>query len=221
MQPTSDWVLVLYGSCARGDADSLSDRDLLLLGNEVESAREGFIVNDATLVCYTWREFARMRAYGSLFLSHLARESLVLQGSSEGRRKFDSLTTALPPYERVQLDLKAFGTAIQDSRDALDSRDSSVEFELANLGTVIRHAAILGCHLMGHPRFNRYDAVSALSSGTASLGVVAKEFPLLYDFRLAVARGYPMPSGATEQYAQTWVTRAQLVIERVRRLATV
>jgi hypothetical protein len=217
----SDWVLVLYGSCARGDSDPVSDRDVLLLADNADSLIDALPVDGTTLVCYQWHEFEGMREYGSLFLSHLALESFVLDGTAGGRRKFDGLTSELPPYQRVALDLAAFELAVADSREALDSRDSSIEFELASIGTVIRHAAILGCYLMGRPRFNRYEAVWTLADGHASLRAVGVGFSRLYKFRLAVARGYPMPVGATDDYARIWIRRAQLVIERVRQLGGV
>lgn len=76
----NDLSIALFGSRARGDADSLSDADLLvvsdiLIDREVNSyAAAGYSVSS-----FTWPQLAAMSTDGSLFLQHLKQESIILQ----------------------------------------------------------------------------------------------------------------------------------------------
>lgn len=72
--------LMLYGSHARGDADSSSDIDLLQLVSAAPStSRRG----RATIVSYTPRQLREMTEGGSLFAWHLRTEGIIL-GDPEG-----------------------------------------------------------------------------------------------------------------------------------------
>jgi hypothetical protein len=113
----------------------------------------------------------------------------------------------------------AFENAISDSEDALRTGDTSVEFELASIATVIRHSAILGCYLLGRENFDRYDAVTYLCDQSGLPGAIKNEFPFLYRFRLAISRGQTLPARVSVGSAYDWCKRARMIVEEVKRHA--
>jgi hypothetical protein len=207
-------VVVLYGSQARGDGDALSDRDLLVVGGLLHQPSQGAKAG-ACIVKYSWAEFEAMHEYGSLFLVHLAKEGSVLEGDHESIRRYGHLLQVMPSYTRGGKDLLAFGAAIADSEDALRAGDTSVEFELANIATVVRHCSILGCYLAGQPTFGRYEAVKRLCKIVGAPDQIGRQFPHLYNYRLALARNLSVPAGATIEYAIEWCRRARSLVEKV------
>ena len=69
-------ALMLYGSHARGDADSGSDIDLLQVA--AHGARS-YVVGSVTVVSYTLDQLRSMTLAGSLFAWHLRTEGVVLE----------------------------------------------------------------------------------------------------------------------------------------------
>lgn len=142
------FVKLLYGSRARGEADSLSDTDILMVGDDGDAAD------------YSWSDIGQLREYGSLFLWHLHLEARVLDADEAGRARWERATSDLPPYGRVADDLEAFRTVLDDVARSLRNGDTGSDFEGAVLARTIRHAAILACYLVGEPNFSRYGAVA-------------------------------------------------------------
>lgn len=70
----------LFGSAARGDADALSDRDVLIVDDDVEalSARsEELESQGASVASYTFAKLMALAACGALFVQHLKLEAQV------------------------------------------------------------------------------------------------------------------------------------------------
>lgn len=194
------FVKVLYGSVARGDDDALSDLDLLVIHDHNYVGRE-ISLPSASVVHYTWDEFAEMSSYGSLFLRHLRHEGRIVGSDRQGSILYRQLLDTLPYYRRAMSDLGSFELAISDSEHALHQGGTSVEFELASLATVMRHCAILGSYLLGSEVFTRTGAVD-LCCDRLGLGEDVKaEFRRIYTYRTAMVRDLPfsdspsMPDG--------------------------
>ena len=62
--------------------------------------------------------------------------------------------------------------------------EESVEFELANMGTVFRHSSILGCYCNGKPSFARKTSVANLLDLWSWPRTYCEIFELLYAFPL-------------------------------------
>jgi len=209
------WV---YGSAARGDADELSDIDLLVVADPDERPDAPPSIAGTAGVSvsrYAWDEIESMIGYGSLFLHHLKQEGrpIVEQDPPRLRR----LLEQLPRYQRADQELDSFSQVVADVRDAL-SGDYSPQFELAVLATAARHSVILGCYLIGDPRFGRGEPFRVL---LPRLGYTAGEisaFQRLYTYRLAENRAEIAPLDQRDD-VMTWATRVATLIEQVKSLA--
>lgn len=97
-------AVMLYGSCARGDATPDSDIDLLQLA---EKGSSHYQVGPVSVSVYTTDELARMCRAGSLFALHLSAEGRVLQDPTGILAA--TLSTYMPPttYDRFWTDLEA------------------------------------------------------------------------------------------------------------------
>jgi hypothetical protein len=73
--------VAVFGSQARGDADLLSDRDMLVVSSRLDrarGARSAAFVNGWNTTLYTWNELDRAVARNSLFVQHLKREAVIV-----------------------------------------------------------------------------------------------------------------------------------------------
>lgn len=214
------YVVLLYGSAARGDCDEQSDRDLLLLCDDREATSNvlELAVPFASVSHYTWAEFAGMRSYGSLFLHHLDREAreLATDQESAGAARYRALMATLPPYARANRDLISFGLALDDIEDALNAGDTSPAFELGAIATVMRHSSIVGCYLRGSLCFGRYESVRRFCEIAELPSDISSGFPALYEFRMYQARRAVRPTAnGTEREARRWLHLARMFLREV------
>ena len=156
-------ALWLYGSYARGQADDLSDCDVLAISDipiqkETAAKLSGLSETPLSISRYSWIELDSMAAYGSLFLQHLRLEGKCLYEGPGFEGRLAELLNRLGPYRRACFDLKCYRDCIGDVYDSL-SQPSSALYEVSVLATVIRHASILGCFLLGVPDFGRFSPV--------------------------------------------------------------
>lgn len=161
-------VLVLYGSYARGDFDSESDVDLLLVSDEPEAC-ELPAASGVNVTAYSWDEFSSMSQYGSLFLRHLWREARPVLGEPDAIQKYQRvLTTMNQQYLRVTEDLDAFRATVDDVLDSLMYNPyASIEVERRVLATVIRHLGVLYGYLRGTEDYSRLGGAAALGALSA------------------------------------------------------
>lgn len=154
---TIDGEIWLYGSRARGDADDLSDTDLLLVGGrdlDIQAVTRGMELPRINVSFYSWEEIEAMYAYGSLYLHHLKTEGRQIQESALHPGRFRGLLTALPPFARAREDLTGFRLALDEALDSLGD-GGWPDFECEVIATVARHAAILGSYCLGDTAFGR------------------------------------------------------------------
>jgi hypothetical protein len=163
---SEDRALLLYGSHARGDADPISDIDVLCVGQkppclgEVErrlpESCEGILHTSH----YTWEELEAMGRYGSLFLQHISTEAKALLYEGNAQRRLSALLSDLRPYQLAARDLLGFRVTVSDVRAGL-AAGLSPSYELAVLGGVARHASVLTCYVAGVPTFGRKSIARA------------------------------------------------------------
>lgn len=176
----------LYGSQARGDADSESDIDVLIVADEhVPQADIAHLIptgRTPSLSRYRWSEIKGMAAYGSLFLHHLKLKGRALYEDGQCQGQLANILDHLPQYQRALLDVRAFKMTVQDVRRSINHGGSPL-FEASVLGTVLRHSAILGCYVSGFPTFGRIKPVLRIVEAWGLSPVIASKFSELYRLR--------------------------------------
>jgi len=212
------WV---YGSQARGDWDELSDLDILVVGQEPESIpyetwnRDG---SPPSVSHYNWGEIEIMAAYGSLFLHHVNLEGRPLSECGGGHSRLERLLRTLPPYQLYRRDIRAFQKTVLDVATS-STAGSTPEFELSVLGTVVRHAAVLACYLLGSPCFGRTAAVERAAIGLGLNREYLQEFAQLYQFRLSEDGRCQAPFKPSWKDVEEWSKSAFELVEYLGRAA--
>lgn len=163
---SEDCAVMLYGSHARGDADLISDVDVLAVGSVPPIADEIAALLPAScegplhISHYNWGELEAMSSYGSLFMHHIAAEARSLRYEGNAQTRLSELLELLGPYQLAERDLVGFRATVCDVEAGLRAGLPPC-FELAVLGGVARHASVLGCYVAGHPTFGRKSIAQA------------------------------------------------------------
>jgi hypothetical protein len=216
--PFTVWM---YGSRARGDYDALSDLDVFIAGQPPQRlVPDELSLHGQTpsVSQYAWSEVETMAAYGSLFLHHLRLEGKPLTEGGEGHSKLLALLDSLPPYRLFRRDIAAFHLTLGDVQHGV-TVGSTPEFELSVLGTVMRHASVLACYLLGHPCFSR---TGALEQAGAAFDFTRDEilgFCNLYRFRLHESGRCPLPFSASWHVVEHWTAHALRFLKRLEGVA--
>jgi predicted nucleotidyltransferase len=172
---TDDVEIWIYGSRARGDADELSDTDVLVVAEpttEVDSLVADLDYPHITVSRYSWSEMEAMQAYGSLYIHHLRLEGLRVRPAPRDPERLATLIASVPPFGRARVDLEGFRQAVKEATCSLAS-GGWPDLECEVVATVARHAAILGAYCAGQPVFGRelpFDvACTALGYGADAI----------------------------------------------------
>lgn len=215
MTLSGDCAVWLYGSHARGDADSLSDVDVLVISDRTLSldAIEAAVGSPSRLSVarYAWREIEAMAEYGSLFLRHLQLEARAVSEDIAVQGRLGQLLSALPKYSLAGRDLKGFQNVLDDVRGSLGS-DAYVLFELATVATLFRHACILGCALSDSPCFSRFEPVTRLVRRWGLASSWSNDFPILYAYRMYADGRSGRPGKPSRDMACLWCDRAEALL---------
>jgi hypothetical protein len=216
MTTTEVW---LYGSSARGDRDAASDVDVLVAGDEsVDLNQLSLPSHDRlSLTLYSWLELEQMARYGSLFLHHLRLEGVPLVESEH--RRLRSLLGSLGHYDRAFQELRCFRQVLDDVETALTG-DHSPAFELSVVATAARHAAILGCYLIGEPDFGRTSAFQRLLPRIGYSAGFVKEVEALYAYRQAENDGRLIATSTSSEEVRQWVMNIRVLLTQVEDLVT-
>jgi predicted nucleotidyltransferase len=154
----------LFGSSARGDADSASDTDVLIVYEREPSpldrqrAKELVIEQfrrESSFAEYTWQRLAAMFADGHLFAWHLYHEARPLRVFGVSDRDFSFPKPA--PYRSSRRDALNFVELLGSCVRAIEGRTASMVYE-AGLGYVaIRNVGMsLSALALARPEFDRH-----------------------------------------------------------------
>ena len=208
----------LYGSAARGDNDAHSDVDVLVAGHAPVAPHDLPLRSAARLSMsrYSWEELEHMASYGSLFLHHVRLEGRPLLESPD--RKMATLLRSMGPYRRADQELDCFAAVLDDVEDSLQ-RDCAPPFELSVVATAARHAAILGCYLLGEPDFGRVSAFRRLLPRLGYRDDAVDGFIDLYRYRRFEDENRQPEVKPSAQDVHEQVANVRRLIQQVRALA--
>ena len=181
------------------------------------SGRVSVAVDKAAVSRYTWRETEKIFRYGSLFLHHLRLEGRPLYESPNDVGVLKRMLNSIGDYTFADRDILGFQQFLEDVSESLDSETLEV-YEFAVLGTLIRHASILGCWLLGKPEFGRYEAVNKFIRARGIHNNIAKNFADLYQYRLYSENRVNKPRVCTVSLTE-WLGRANQVVRSLSELA--
>lgn len=94
-------AVAIFGSTARNQADRISDRDLLIVGeksSDLLNARQHAKRNGWSPTCYTWNRLSFSAAKGMLFIEHLKREANIRNDPHNRLRQTFDAFQVLPDY---------------------------------------------------------------------------------------------------------------------------
>jgi hypothetical protein len=153
---------------------------------------------------------------GSLFLRHLQMEGRILKESAVVKGRLLAALSRLGGYRFASRDVRGFRDVLKDIGKSLSSGGPLV-FELATLGTVVRHASILGCAIAGQPCFSRVEPVSRISKLWGLAPRLDGDFEFLYRYRLYADGRISAAPHASVGFASHWCRRAEALVDELQR----
>ena len=153
----------VFGSSARGSADKLSDRDVLIVSND-KDRRDNVVAQwqqkGWSTAVYSPTRLASMIAAGSLFIQHLRLEGIILEDNNRWLR--GALNKAKPKssYEKDALDSISLALPIERFEGNASIKNNLITADLAYVST--RNFGI--CYLadQGHLSFEYSQVVCRL-----------------------------------------------------------
>lgn len=187
--------LFVFGSHARGDADSYSDRDLCLFTDDLEYTRllgvrhevaRTFDVSVLEVSGYPKAVVYQMAAKGSLFLWHLRLEGRILHDRDNFAR---DLLASLAPFSHYRNDLGVFRSLLNGISRGYARPLPATEFDLHMLQSIVRNTCILLTYAAGRPTFDRKTAFTVAVSLYPQLPMRITEYEELCKWHLCYVRG--------------------------------
>jgi len=215
-------AIVLFGSKARGDDDSISDIDIFILINDC--SEEELILHKKEIVntlhvpadwisVYRQSSVTAMHNYGSYFLWHIKREGKILFSKNQF---LEQILDSLPAYSGVEEDLKDYLVICQDIEKSISLDENTLLFEMATLASLARNTCIAVSYKKGRMVFGRLDPVIEAKK------IFGNEFPfsindyvVLYKYRLARIRSTSL---IADYNMKPSIDDVKIWIERIKKL---
>lgn len=173
--------LYAFGSITRGEIDTRSDTDVLVITDEFdpEIPTERYSVYSTRRIRELWEE-------GNPFAWHLNKESVLLY-SSDCTSFLESLG---PPevYRNADADCKKFLALFLGAREESEKYNGSIVFEFSNIFLAMRNYAT--CFSLGYRNHYNFSRRSALEMGEHSVPIDGSAFDVLERSRILSTRGF-------------------------------
>ena len=156
-------AVALYGSQLRTDFDNISDRDLLVVGSDINdliNAKEIFERLGFSCGVYTWDRLSRMANNGALFLQHLKQESCVVK---DANGRLQTLLSSFQPKGNYEREIEATKNIIALTENISHS-NVATGWVLDVLAVAVRNIAILKLANTGRYIFGYAELLDALES---------------------------------------------------------
>lgn len=169
-----------FGSICRGELDSSSDIDILVV-NDI-----GYSKNQKSNYSYYRKDTIKnLWNEGNPFAWHLHKESKIIY-SQLGDNFLQDLGTP-NKYNRLIQDLNNLKEIFEDAKDSVLQNMKSVEFDLSTIFLVIRNVAT--CFELGVNQKFCFSRDSALQISTNKLEIEANAYQTLRKCRILSTRG--------------------------------
>lgn len=155
----SIWI---FGSAARGTADDLSDRDVLIVGDddaERTAVDELWRGSGWSVTSFTLERFEKMSAYGSLFIEHLQKEGIRIRDDHGQVARVFSNYVRKDSYEEELLDALGPLAWISESPSQYWTAMCSADI----LYVAMRNVGVLASASTESVRFDYFELVNLLA----------------------------------------------------------
>lgn len=186
--------IIVYGSHARGDADSLSDKDVCVitncyLGENIDDVKKTISVKYHTesenISVYSIEQLQAMLEYGSLFLWHLKIEGKIVYGESY----FKSKLNELKPFRKHREEILFYEELISDVDQSTQRYGIINEIDLAQLFTITRNTCMILDHIKGESTFGRKNVFFTAKSIYHDLPLSLEDYDYITKWKLRFERG--------------------------------
>ncbi|TAD87918.1 MAG: nucleotidyltransferase domain-containing protein [Alphaproteobacteria bacterium] len=133
---------LLFGSVARGDADEISDRDILIVDDDVSILKRRTAELEAagwSVSSYTFQKMAALANNGALFIQHLKLESKIIHDRTNRMAKILESFTPLSSYRTEIKKNREFADLILEVPDSA----TGALFAIDVLFVVLRNYGVL------------------------------------------------------------------------------
>lgn len=168
----------LFGSAARGDTDSLSDRDVLIVDDDVAALalREAELGSQgASVACYTFAKLSALAAQGALFIQHLKLEAQITRDVGD---RLATILASFTPRTDYSADI-ADNTALSALAGIVPAGPKGVLLAADILYVGVRNHGVLSLAELGVHVYGFNDVIEGLESeglitpgGARALGVL-------------------------------------------------
>jgi hypothetical protein len=220
-------ALFLFGSLARGDADALSDVDILaVVRNKTGKVPQSAVLehlsahNFPRAPTISWYGFDRLKAMyaaGDLFAWHLYLEGKQLHGD---RGLLDELGQPAT-YARATEDIVGFGATFSGVPMQLRKSPHNAIYELGIMYVCVRNVAMSASwHLCDAPDFSRLSPFQ-LGGDVPPCPLSRAEYERSMSCRMASQRGLKLPGNVDVSLAMAyhesvapWLVQVRMAVER-------
>lgn len=169
-----------FGSICRGEIDSSSDVDLLVIGGEDASVYDQSIYS-----IYSYERIRDLWKQGNPFAWHLFLEAKLVF-ASDGKDILHSLGEPAH-YKKCAEDCDKFFLLFTEARAALIANQTSAVFELSTIFLSVRNIAT--CFSLGVKNYPDFSRSSALRMGSDSVPISEHVYRVLERARILCTRG--------------------------------
>jgi predicted nucleotidyltransferase len=211
--------IYLYGSTARGSTDEKSDCDIFVAINDCSDENYLLLLKSIEnwhpeykfeFAFYQMSTIKQMCEKGSYFLWHIKSEGKELYHSDY---TFNELLKTLKPYNSTRNDFMEYSEILDDIAESLSIDETTIEYELAILATLVRNTCIGACYLMNILDFGRNTPIlTCMEYWKDKFPFTFEEYSVLYEYRIYATRGARMYRQASLEYAKSWISKTRALL---------
>jgi predicted nucleotidyltransferase len=216
--------IALYGSCARGECDTNSDIDILIIIDDSSSDQYNEIKEKISkemqipvkwISLYTKHAILNMKKYSSYFLWHLKLEAIIFYSKSN---LLEDVLQNLKEYTKMDSDLQQYLVIYKDIESSIHTNNKTYQYELSLLASLIRNTCMAFCYKNKILNFGRIEPVIITKQKLNKIiDFTIDEYNELYEFRSLYNKGIlkELEVNKVNSYVEKWLDRTKKLIINV------